>query len=67
MKKTKKKWVDDFTLLVSVDLKKTLVPDNDAVRPPPYRGRTEQILPREANSLQGEVDKIVQLSSDRKC
>ena len=66
MEKTKKKWVDDFTLLASVDLKRTLVPNTDPVRPVPFRGRTEQILPREANILQDEVQKVVSLSSDRK-
>ena len=66
MEKTKKKWVDDFTLLASIDLKKRLVNDIDPVRPVPYRGRNEQLLPRQANILQDEVDKVVQLSISRK-
>ena len=64
--KTKKKWIDDFTLLASIDLKKTLVSNNNPERPVPYRGRKEQILPRKDNILQDEVDSVVSLSLDRK-
>ena len=53
-------------MLASIDLKKTLVHDTNPVRPVPYRGRTEQILPREANIIQDEVEKIVLLSVTRK-
>ena len=66
MEKTKKKWIDDFTLLASIDLKKTLVPNNNPERPVPYRGRKEQILPRKDNILQDEVDSVLRLSLDRK-
>ena len=49
MEKTKKKWVDDFTLLACIDLKRTLVQDPNPVRPVPYRGRTEQIAEDRTN------------------
>jgi hypothetical protein len=65
MEKGKKKWIDDFTLLASIDLKRRLVTDPSPVRPVPWRGRTEHILPREDNILQDEVDSVVQLSRDR--
>ena len=65
LEKSKKKWIDDFTLLASIDLKKCLVPNPAPVRPVPWRGRTEQMLPREDNILQDEVDSVVQLSKDR--
>ena len=66
MKMTKKKWIDDFTLAASLDLKKCLVLDQEATRPVPYRGRTGHILPQEANILQKEIDSIVLLSQERK-
>ena len=65
MERGKKKWIDDFTLLSSIDLKRCLVSDPAPVRPVPWRGRTEHILPREDNILQDEVDSVVQLSKDR--
>ena len=40
MEKGKKKWIDDFTLLASIDLKRRLVADPSPVRPVPWRGRT---------------------------
>ena len=63
---TKKKWVDDFTVLASIDLKQTLVKDPAPVRPVPRRGRHEQILPRQHNILQDEVDRILEYSRQRK-
>ena len=65
MEKGKKKWIDDFTLLASIELKRRLVTDPAPVRPVPWRGRTEHSLPREDNILQDEVDSVVQLSKDR--
>ena len=65
MEKSKKKWIDDFTLLASIDLKRRLVSDPAPVRPVPWRGRTEHILPREDNILQDEVDSVVKLSTER--
>ena len=66
MERTKKKWIDDFSLFASIDLKKTLLANTEPVRPVPYRSRTEQILPRKDNILQDEVDSVIKLSVDRK-
>ena len=66
IEKTKKKWVDDFTVLTSVDLKQRLVPDPAPTRPVPQRGRTEHLLPRQDNPLQAEVDSIVKYSKEKK-
>ena len=66
MDKTKKKWVDDFTVLTSINLQDTLVPDPSPVRPVPYHSRTEHILPDEHNPLQPEIDRIVTYSHERK-
>ena len=65
IEKTKKKWIDDFTVLAAFDLKKTLLRNTDPTRPVPYRGRTEHIMPRRCNILQDEVDKIVLLCEQR--
>ena len=65
MQKSKKKWIDDFTLLASIDLKKCLVTNPAPVRPVPWRGRTEHMLPREDNILQNEVNAVVKLSTER--
>ena len=43
IKRTKKKRIDDFSLLSSIDLKKTLLANTEPV---PYRSRTEHTLPR---------------------
>ena len=66
MERTKKKWIDDFSLFASIDLKKTLLPDTEPLRPVPYRNRTEHTLPRKDNILQDEVDSVIKLSIDRK-
>ena len=60
IEKDKKKWVDDFTILTAVDLKKELITrtNSESVRPVPYRSRTGHILPLEANPLQIEVDAV---------
>ena len=63
--KTKKKWIDDFTVLAAIDLKKTLVANMHPIRPVPFRGRTEHSLPIRENMLQSEIDKIVLLCRDR--
>ena len=63
--KTKKKWIDDFTVLAAIDLKNTLVPNTEPTRPVPYRGRTEHMLPRNENLLQDEVDQIVTMCGQR--
>jgi hypothetical protein len=58
IEKAKQKWVDDFTTLAAVDLKRSLVPDMrpDIPRPLPYRSRTGHILPRSENILQDELN-----------
>lgn len=66
MEKTKKKWIDDFSLFASIDLKKKLVPDTEPMRPVQHRNRTEHKLPRQDNILQDEVDAVIKLSVDRK-
>ena len=66
MEKAKKKWVDDFTLLVAMDLKKNLVNDPAPVYPVPYRSRTGHILPQDINTLQYEVDQVKVFSQNRK-
>ena len=65
MDKTKKKWIDDFTVLSSIDLKRTLVAIKEPVRPVTYHERTEHRLPRNENSQQDEIDSIVNLSVQR--
>ena len=65
MDKTKKKWIDDFTLLTAVDLPRSLVPDKEPTRPVTYRSRFEQILPLEANPMQKELNHIVELTKER--
>ena len=65
MEKTKKKWIDDFTVLSSIDLKRTLVAHKEPVRPVTYHDRTGHILPRNENCQQDEIDKIVCLSVQR--
>ena len=68
IEKDKKKWVDDFTILTAVDLKKDLITprNSESVRPVPYRSRTGHILPLEANPLQIEVDAVKKYSDERK-
>ena len=66
MEVTKKKWVDDFTLLTSVDLKKSLVIDPNPVRPLQFRSRTQHILPRQENRMQDEIDLVVSYSNSKK-
>jgi hypothetical protein len=68
IEKSKQKWIDDFTILTAVDLKESLVEDTrpDIPRPVPYRSRTGHVLPRQANILQDELDKIKNYSDQRK-
>ena len=66
MDKSKKKWVDDFTILAAMDLKKILVNDPAPVYPVPFRSRTGHILPQDINSLQYEVDQVKMFSQKRK-
>ena len=68
IEKDKKKWVDDFTILTAVDLKKELITNTSSEnpRPVPFRSRTGHILPLEANPLQIEVDAVKRYSDERK-
>ena len=66
LEKTKKKWIDDFTILGAINLKKTLVPDHDPIRPVSYHNRTEHHLLEEDNFLQMELEDIARYSQDRK-
>ena len=68
IKEGKQKFVDDFTVLTSVNLKKSLLKDTDPDRelPVPFRSRTGHILPRQDNPLQAHMDQIVNLSKERK-
>ena len=60
MEKGKVKWIDDKSLMVSLDLATSLVPDTrpDIPRPVPYRGRLGLMLPRETNEMQNELDSL---------
>ena len=65
----KQKFVDDFTILTALNLKKTLIKDtNPNIEHPavPYRSRTGHVLPIGANPLQNQMDKIINLSNERK-
>ena len=64
----KQKFVDDFTILTAIDLKKTLVKDTNPniEHPVPYRSRTGHLLPQQANPLQIQMDEIVNLGKERK-
>ena len=58
--KMKKKWVDDMTILVSLDLRKSLCMNatQNVIQPVPYHGRTGHFLPHSENTLQVELDKL---------
>ena len=66
MDKGKVKWVDDGSLMASLDMASSLVPDTrpELQRPVPYRGRFELRLPREKNTLQDEIDSLNQYAID---
>ena len=62
---TKKKWIDDFTILAAMNLKEVLVNDPAPTRPVPFQSRTGHILPVD-NLLQREVDLVKTYSQNRK-
>ena len=68
MEMSKVKWVDDMTLMVSLDLASTLVPNTrpDLPWPVPYRGRFELMLPREKNRMQDELDSLIKYTDEHK-
>ena len=58
--KSKVKWIDDMTLCNAVDLKTALVPENRPVpRPLTYHGRTEHRLPWDRNTMQDDLDSLL--------
>ena len=66
MDKGKVKWVDDGSLMASLDMASSLVPDTrpELQRPVPYRGRYKLRLPREKSKLQDEIDSLNQYATD---
>ena len=56
----KKKWVDDLTVLISINLKKTLVQNDmqQLILPLNYHDRTGHSLPAISNEMQTEMDKL---------
>ena len=60
IKSTHMKFIDDMTLLESINLKANLVsdPDPSPPQPPQFRCRTGHVLPPENTQLQTELDKI---------
>ena len=58
------KFVDDMTLLESIDLKKNLAPNPDRALPDPYRCRLGQTLPPQCSKLYDQA-KAVQCYADQ--
>ena len=57
----KQKYVDDFTVLTSINLKRDLIIDTNQNRehPVPFRSRTGHTLPTQSNPLQQEMNNIL--------
>ena len=57
MQRIKKKWIDDMSMMCSLDLKKSLVVDtsNNSFGPVPYYSRTGHVLPETENLLQQDL------------
>ena len=60
------KYVDDMTILESIDLKKNLVPhpDPNRPRPDPFRCRTGHALPSECSQVYDQINVIQQYAED---
>ena len=59
----KKKWVDDLTQVVSVNIKDTiLVPETQLVRPLNWRARTQHVMPEHCNPAQHSLNGICELA-----
>ena len=60
------KYVDDLSYLTSIDLKKKLVgnPDKNIVRPVTYHNRTSQKLPLKENTLQNQMDQLIEFTTE---
>ena len=60
IKTGKKKWVDDLSLTVPIRLSDNLVPENRPreIGPVQFHNRTGQMLPRNKNQMQNELDNL---------
>ena len=60
LEKNVSKYIDDFTVAVSINLKNCLEKDLNCTEPRPlnYHSRTEHILPRHNNKMQDELDSL---------
>ena len=57
------KWIDDLTVAESVDLRKTLVHNNDLQHPSQYHDRTGHSLPSNKSKVQAHLDDLVTYSN----
>ena len=66
--KMKKKWVDDMSILTSLDLKKSVLLDNSIAQEGPvsYHNRTGHVLPKEKNPLIPELKKVKEYADKHK-
>ena len=68
MKVMKRKWVDDLSILVSLDLKKEAVVDPEIIKTQPttYHNRTGHALPDSNNSMQMHINAVVEHATNTK-
>ena len=68
MKVIKKKWVDDLSILVSLDLKKEAVVDPEIMKTQPttYHNRTGHALPESKNTMQIHINELVEHANHSK-
>ena len=59
----KKKWVDDLSVLATVDLKKVAVKNDDLDKPPNFHNRTGHVLPPDKNPIQDEIKSSFEIKS----
>ena len=59
------KFVDDHSILVAINLKESLIPDLERVRPVTHDQRTSQILPKSENKMQSLLNQLKNFT-DRK-
>ena len=59
------KFVDDLSILVAINLKESLIPDLERVRPVTHDQRTSQILPKSENKMQSLLNQLKNFT-DRK-
>ena len=62
------KYIDDFSVAESLNLKEKLVYRHDSSLPRPleYHNRTEHFLPKSESKVQGLLDEIVKYTTDHK-